>query len=197
MDDEPEPAPQTPQPQPAPAPVSRTFTSLWKMVGGIALLVGLIGGVLSLWDRHSSKEPKFKGELSQRSIAAAFIKFTKNNDGRPVQLDLSCSPKTDSTACIPDPALNGSPGMGLVLWVFPGPPCFTGPDDYGEGVPRCDDGRVLFIRTEDSDAVVAGGSTGAGSIVVRGRFVVRTQGPGGTLFPPNVSTTYLTAISAK
>jgi hypothetical protein len=151
-------------------------------------VVALVGGALALSDRYRSDEPRFRGELSSEAKAVDFVEFAARHDGDPVELDLTCD---GSGSCL----VEGVADLVLV-WAFENGRCFE--DSNESAVSSCRGATAFWIsRGSDSDAVVTNGASGAGSIQVRGRFVVRDAGMGGAVFPGNIHNVGLTAVGAS
>src|SRR3954451_1953095 len=68
----------------------------WAIVGGLAVLVGLVTGVLTLRDKLTGP-PTFESMIASTDQSADFANFLKRNDGKQVHLDVTC--RASSTAC--------------------------------------------------------------------------------------------------
>jgi hypothetical protein len=143
----------------------------WAIVGGVALLVGLVTGALTLRSQLTGP-PTFSSTIESVDQSADFANFLKDNDGKQVQLDVAC--KSSSTACqlayedwaraiLPD-------GHILVLYTLH--PC----QDINKCLP--DSGQYWLHITQDPSANVQvdNGRYGAGSLVLKGSFSVVVVG---------------------
>ena len=153
----------------------------WAIVGGVAVLVGLVTGVLTLRDQLMGP-PTFKSTIESVDQSADFANFLKDNDGKQVQLDVTC--KWSSTACHIPTADEASELLNeAILVLYTLHPC----DDIG-----CTSGAYWLHLTQDPSANVQidNGSYGAGSLVVKGSFSVNFAGQLGG-WPPEVMNVYL------
>lgn len=154
----------------------------WALVGGVAVVVGLVSGLLTLWGQLTGP-PTFKATIESVDQSADFVTFLKNNDGKQVQLDVTCI--WSSTAChmpTADEASSLLDGNILVLYTLQ--PCYD--------MFQCTSGAYWLHLTEDPTANVQidNGGYGAGSLVVKGTFSVNVAGPLGA-WPPEVMNVYL------
>ncbi|MCU1442374.1 MAG: hypothetical protein JWQ59_524 [Cryobacterium sp.] len=154
----------------------------WAIVGGVAVLVGLATGVLTLQSQLTGP-PTFRSTIESVDQSADFANFLKDNDGKQVQLDVTC--KSSSTGCYLPNADEASflsnlfDGQVLVLYTLH--PC------DGDDMFLCTSGTYWLDLTEDPTANVQinNGSYGAGSLVVKGSFSVNVEGQLGSL-PPEI-----------
>jgi hypothetical protein len=147
-----------------------------RVIGGAALLIGLATGVLTLYDRFATGSVEFEGDVSTQEGAQRFAEFALRHDGEVAELDLGCVDEGNQSRCMAE-----APFGDTLLWVFTAERCVS-PGDYS-GLPSCSGGYVFELgSTEGTDAVIRNGPTGAGSLIVRGRFRIRDAGFAG-LFP--------------
>lgn len=149
----------------------------WAIVGGVAVLVGLVTGVLTLQGQLTGP-PTFKSTIESVDQSADFAIFLKDNDGKQVQLDVTC--KSSSTAC-DMPNADEAPALSnqdtLVLYTLH--PC--------DHMFECFSGAYWIHLTKDpsSNAQINNGGYGAGSWVVKGPFSVNVEGQLGSR-PPEI-----------
>jgi hypothetical protein len=159
---------------------------------------------VALWDRFApapapvatpspSPRPGFSGDLSAVAGAAAFVGFAVDHDGQPVELDLACDDLARDAACTIESGVEG----WTLLYAFTGERCALTPEDSGPQLDACGGANVFWIDldTDGSSAFMSNGPGGAGTYVIRGRFGLRDQGSGGSVFPPSVHSFRLVALA--
>jgi hypothetical protein len=171
----------------------RGWSRTWKIVLGIGAALSLIATAFGLWDRWSNRPGELSADLSTSTDAKEFVSFALDHSGETVGLDLSCEDDpARQTSCLIE---EGVGDYQLLLWVFEGTRCFE--DSNDPALPACQGGNALWIaRNEGTGAVIANGPTGAGSLVIKGKFIVQDQGFGGGVFPRNIRSFRLTPVSA-
>jgi FHA domain len=150
----------------------------WTIVGGLAVLVGLVTGVLTLKDKLTGP-PTFKAMIESTDQSVAFANFLKNNDGKQVHLDVTC--KWSSTAChLANPNIGESSPDETMLVLYTLHPCSR--------ILECTSGAYWLHLTKDpsSNVQIDNGAYGAGSLVVKGPFSVTVEGQLGSA-PPEVT----------
>jgi hypothetical protein len=181
-----------------------TWRRVWSIIAGLAVVLAVLTGAVALWDRFApapapvatpspSPRPVFTGDLSTAAGAAAFIDFAIAHDARPVELDLACVDLAFDAAC----TIERGPEGWTLLWVFEAGRCAVNDMSVGPEMEECQGSSVFWVdlSTDGSSAFIANGPEGAGSYVVRGRFGLRDQGAGGTVFPPNIHSYRLVALA--
>jgi hypothetical protein len=148
----------------------------WAIVGGLAVLVGLVTGVLTLRDKFTGP-PTFNAMIESTDQSVDFVNFLKSNDGKQVHLDVTC--KYSSTACHVPSSNESLPGE-TILVLYTQHPC----SDMFE----CTSGAYWLNLTKDptSNVQINNGQYGAGSLVVKGPFSVAVEGQLGSN-PPDVT----------
>jgi hypothetical protein len=200
-----------PEPQPAAAPrpssnfgslSSRHLGATWQIVAALAVLVGLMTGIVTLFDRFTAAPtpvvtpapttPAIKADISSAAGASTLVGFLAAQSGKLVDLDLSCFETVASPACILEGSgLEVAPGEGeeLLLWLFTQAPCFaplviqpTETRDY----QACQGTSVLWIdpRT-DGSPVTLSNIQGASTTAIRGPWELADLGGSG-VFPGNI-----------
>ena len=120
----------------------------------VGVLVGLVGGLLTLYHAYQSRVESFSGELSNQSSVDKLQSILDSNDGRIVELKLTCL-YSDLPYCDPD---TGSLRMNADVLIL-----HASAGSYW-----------LFIQIPgDSDAVATNGRGGAGNLELSGRFRTR------------------------
>lgn len=183
---------------------SYTWRTIWSIIAGLAVVLAVLTGAVALWDRFApapapvatpspSPRPQFTGDLSTLAGASAFVDFATTHDGQPVELDLACDDVARDAACTIESDIDG----WTLLYVFTGERCALVDTDTGPPIDECDGANVVWIDldTDGSSAFMANGPGGAGTYVIRGRFGLRDQGAGGSVFPPNVHSFRLVALA--
>jgi hypothetical protein len=165
----------------------RGWSWAWRVLGGLALLVGLLTGAVALYDRFLAPggPPSYKADLSATDAATALVAFADAHDGEVVELDLYCDegvPGIRETACFFETVTGG----WEIMWVFTGERCFS--RDHTQPLDACVGGNAFWVdaHTPGTTAIMANGPGGAGTYILRGRFHVRGAGFGGSVFPANI-----------
>ncbi|MBX3031341.1 MAG: hypothetical protein KF809_14430 [Chloroflexi bacterium] len=179
------------------------LTLTWQVIGAIAVIVGLLTGVITLLDRFAASpppvvtpaptRPHITVDASSPRGASELIAFLRaNSDGAPVELDISCYETVAKPACLletsPMVVPDGSTSYMLV-WLFGDEPCF---EPMEVGVPRdpdytlCTESSVMWVDPRVGDApVVLGNIQGAGTMAIRGTWVIRAP-MGAAFYPANI-----------
>jgi hypothetical protein len=206
-----------PDPQPAAAPrPSSTFGSLssrhigatWQIVAALAVLVGLLTGIVTLFDRFTAAPPpvvtpapttpSIRTDISSAAGATELVDFAEAQAGKLVDLDLSCFETVASPACIlepsgPEVAVEGDDS--LLLWLFTQAPCFAPqlvqPIETRD-LESCLGTNVIWVDPDtEGSPVVLSNIQGAGTIAMKGPWELADLGGGG-VFPGNIHAFRLT-----
>jgi hypothetical protein len=173
--------------------VRARWSRAWQVVGALAVLVGLVTGVVALYDRFQprSGSPTFKGDISSEANATALVAFAGEHDGQLVALDLYCDEGVRESACFPEAQWGG----WEIMWVFTDGRCFS--RDHATPLGACVGGNAFWIDmdTPGTTAIYDNGPAGAGTYVLRGRFHLRGAGYGGSVFPANIRSYRLVAAN--
>jgi hypothetical protein len=175
------------------------------VIAGVAVVVGLVLGVLQLIDRFAPiaptplptaaptpapTTPSIRVDISSATGARTFIAFAEAASGQRVDIDLSCFETVPEPACI----LEGSDWeLGdtewLWLWVFTERPCFPPTLDMDprlRDMGSCVGTNVFWIDPRVADTpVVLGNIQGAGTTAIKGPWDL-TSPAGGAVLPPNI-----------
>lgn len=172
-------------------PRGLNLANLWKAVLALATLVALIVGIIQIWDRAIGIRPKISSDLSTTQEVLQFIEFMEKHDGEEIELDISCVDNRQSSCMFDVDPTNKLPFT--LIFLFSGDRCFDNSNEYTK-LFNCKGATALWFPDKaDSDSVIATGRTGAGSYIIRGRFVARDMGFGGAVFPENIRNFKITA----
>ena len=170
-------------------PISgRHLGATWQIVAAMAVVVGLLTGVVTLLDRFSASPPvsepvvtpapttpAIKVDVSSAVGAAELATFVEAQTGKLVDLDVSCFETVTSPACIFEGSGIEVPSGGdewLFLWVFTGTPCFAPQQEQADGDPGhhgLPAASLFWIDPRvDGSPVVLASIQGAGTTVIKG-----------------------------
>ena len=138
----------------------KAWKRAWAVVGGIALIVGLVTGALTLREKLAGT-PTFKATIDTTQKAADFVDFLQDNDGKRVQLDVTC--RGDSVCEIGDPS---DQRYTDTMILSP-----EGPTMY----------QLDFIVDQSSAVQIDNGEYGAGTLVAKGPFSIVYRGQVGSV----------------
>ena len=139
-------------------------------------MLGATASVLSILAFFSDGDvPRFTAEISSLSSARAFVTFIEAHDQEIISLDITCT-ESDTARCLTRGGVPGRPGV--VVKVYTGEDCRETDD--------CPGTYWINVQYEGTDAHVANGPTGAGSVTVKGYFSVALQGVLGNTAPVEV-----------
>lgn len=156
---------------------------------GAGVIVALIGGVLALVDRASPAPtaaplpttPNISVDVSTAAGGQELSSFLSRHSNQVVGLDIRCfeGDGEGASPCFTERSgidLTSEPSDGdyAWMWLFTGEPCF-GRADEGRDLDACQGEVLLWIdpRTDGSTASI-GNIEGAGSVAVRGSWVVKS-----------------------
>jgi len=171
----------------------RALSLAWKIWLGVGAGLAVVATILGLLKPWSDRTPGLSADLSARTGAQNFVAFAKEHSGEHVDLDLSCTDDdAKATSCLIE---QGIGEYQTLLWTFEGRRCFN--DSNDPKLPACQGGNAIWIVDNAlTGSVVANGPSGAGSLVVKGEFIVEDEGLGGGVFPRNIQNFRLTPVSA-
>ncbi len=184
----------------------RRLSWTWQAIGAIAVLVGLLTGIVTLLDRFTAgpppvvtpapTRPAISVDVSSAAGARGLIAFLdEHGDGETVELDIACYESVARPACLLEQSPVDVPGGSTtydLLWLFGGDPCFA-PEDVlpqasgtGPDILSCTETSVMWIDPRTGDApVVFGNIQGAGTIALKGTWVLRSP-MGAAFLPPSI-----------
>lgn len=182
------------------------LTVTWQAIGAIALVVGLLTGVITLLDRFTATAPPvitpaptaphITVDVSSPRGASTLIDFLEEHSdgatGTTVELDISCYETVARPACILESSPVDIPDRSATywfLWLFGDEPCFDPSSIGGPLDPdysRCTETSVMWIDPRVGDApVVFGNIQGASTTAIKGTWVIRAP-MGAGVFPANI-----------
>ena len=168
---------------------SRNLGVTWQIVAAMAVVVGLLTGVVTLLDRFSAAPapppapvvtpapttPGIRVDVSSAAGAAELVAFAEAQTGNLVDLDLSCFETVATPACIFEASGLEAQSSGqewLWLWVFTETPCFAPQLDQPEDsrdTAACQGTNLFWIDPRiDGSPVVLGNIQGAGTTAIKG-----------------------------
>jgi hypothetical protein len=175
----------------------------WTLFLALGAVVTLIVGVVTLYDRFAPKPSPtagsgssagpawFGGELSDPGTAEAFLTFIDDHDGETVELDISCYDDYKTSSCFLG---EGIPADTNHLWIFTQERCFI-ESEAETNFKDCYGSQVFWIgKNAGTSFLIANGSAGAGSVIIKGRAKIRIAGMGGAIYPATVRTIDVTPI---
>lgn len=179
----------------------------WGLIGAAAVVVGLAVGLLALIDRVGPAPtpvplpttPNIAIDVSTAQGVTELATFLDAHSNEVVRLDVRCFEVQGRRAsqCLAessgvDLTNRAEDGVYQFMWLFRGPPCFDHADEARD-LEGCDGEVLLWIdpRTDGTTASV-GNIEGAGSVAVRGEWLVKSPFGAG-LFGPTVEGHELTA----
>jgi hypothetical protein len=159
-------------------------SNLWKIFGGICVLIGAIAGVIVIVAHFQNTIDRFEGDISQQATADGFVSFALGHDTKTVWVNVVCH------------------------YYQPGHPCETGDassplvsqgeaeNDTVIAVHATAGDYWIHINTASTDAAADNGSFGAGTIVIKGYFSVNDRGGLGST-PSNVYNILLKGVDSS
>lgn len=184
-----------------PEPTRRT-TSVWsrlslgyKAVGAVGVMIGVVTGGVTLYDRFFPDEPDALSiEILDQENVIELTDFLQDQHGETVELHVSCSEVTSPcTTASYNMQPIGEDGdadpHNILAMVFRDEVCTN---DVAEG-GDCPGTWWLYIKTSESTSNAIRQPSGAGSFALDGLFEVRV-GVQGFFTPPDVTSAELQAV---
>lgn len=157
---------------------------LWGAVVAISILVGIVAGIVTIYQLFQNRIDRFEGDIGEQAKADGLVDFVQSHDAKVVWFNVVCHED------------------------LPGHPCETGvagseldQQSRAEGklviAVHATSGDYWFhVKTDNSNAEADNGPYGAGSIVIKGYFTVSVRGRTG-ITPPNIQNFNLDGVDSS
>jgi hypothetical protein len=137
-------------------------------------LVTVIGVAFAIYQGvKPSGPPSFSGEIGHYDGAGSFISFLSQHDTQRVNLDVTCIEPASQAGCIASQG-TGNSTMDLRLYASS-----TAAHCWNGNSATCSGGALInFVIPEGVSGTIS--SPGAGYYTIKGNWIVRDQGSGGS-----------------